>query len=140
MVASSLERCFWFLDDRELDALRFRSQFNIPRAIQEKRHGAPLKTILEDNHGCVKPGEMLLVLGRPGAGCTTLQIGIHHSPGDSRKETWGTIENYPRRQPWLRQAWRDAFGSWTTGSWMHYASDRNSPFPGRFKKRDMGHH
>lgn len=48
------------------------SQFNIPRAIKEGRHGAPLKTIIESSHGCVKPGEMLLVLGRPGAGCTTL--------------------------------------------------------------------
>lgn len=48
------------------------SQFNIPRNIKEARHGAPLKTIIENSHGCVKPGEMLLVLGRPGAGCTTL--------------------------------------------------------------------
>ncbi|KAB8271988.1 ABC-2 type transporter-domain-containing protein [Aspergillus minisclerotigenes] len=31
-----------------------------------------LKTIIQDSYGCVKPGEMLLVLGRPGAGCTTL--------------------------------------------------------------------
>ncbi|KAI9925842.1 hypothetical protein MW887_005648 [Aspergillus wentii] len=30
------------------------------------------KTIIESSFGCVKPGEMLLVLGRPGAGCTTL--------------------------------------------------------------------
>ncbi|TVY42933.1 Brefeldin A resistance protein [Lachnellula subtilissima] len=48
------------------------SQFNIPRAIMEARGGAPLKTIVENSHGCVKPGEMLLVLGRPGAGCTSL--------------------------------------------------------------------
>lgn len=48
------------------------SQFNIPQHIKESRHGAPLRTILEDSHGCVKPGEMLLVLGRPGAGCTSL--------------------------------------------------------------------
>jgi ABC-type multidrug transport system ATPase subunit len=48
------------------------SQFNIPRNIREARHGTPLKTIIENSHGCVKPGEMLLVLGRPGAGCTTL--------------------------------------------------------------------
>jgi ABC-type multidrug transport system ATPase subunit len=34
--------------------------------------GAALKTIINDSFGCVKPGEMLLVLGRPGAGCTTL--------------------------------------------------------------------
>ncbi|KAL5046754.1 hypothetical protein BDW71DRAFT_214521 [Aspergillus fruticulosus] len=37
-----------------------------------KGKGARMKTIIEDSHGCVKPGEMLLVLGRPGAGCTTL--------------------------------------------------------------------
>ncbi|GKU14813.1 unnamed protein product, partial [Fusarium langsethiae] len=33
---------------------------------------APMKTIIDGSHGCVKPGEMLLVLGRPGSGCTTL--------------------------------------------------------------------
>ena len=32
----------------------------------------PVKHILKGVTGCVKPGEMLLVLGRPGAGCTTL--------------------------------------------------------------------
>ncbi|KAK5111516.1 hypothetical protein LTR85_011864 [Meristemomyces frigidus] len=48
------------------------SQFNIPAHVKEGRQPTPLKTIVEDSHGCVKPGEMLLVLGRPGAGCTTL--------------------------------------------------------------------
>ncbi|KAG5753808.1 hypothetical protein H9Q70_003571 [Fusarium xylarioides] len=33
---------------------------------------APMKTIIDNSSGCVKPGEMLLVLGRPGSGCTTL--------------------------------------------------------------------
>jgi ABC-type multidrug transport system ATPase subunit len=33
---------------------------------------APMKTIIDSSSGCVKPGEMLLVLGRPGAGCTSL--------------------------------------------------------------------
>ncbi|KAH6988337.1 hypothetical protein EDB80DRAFT_689919 [Ilyonectria destructans] len=33
---------------------------------------APMRTIIDNSHGCVKPGEMLLVLGRPGSGCTTL--------------------------------------------------------------------
>ncbi|KAL7902435.1 ABC-2 type transporter domain-containing protein [Trichoderma sp. TUCIM 5745] len=33
---------------------------------------AGLKTIVDNSYGCVKPGEMLLVLGRPGSGCTTL--------------------------------------------------------------------
>ncbi|GIK06980.1 hypothetical protein Aspvir_002633 [Aspergillus viridinutans] len=31
----------------------------------------PLRTILDDFTGCVKPREMLLVLGRPGSGCST---------------------------------------------------------------------
>ncbi|KAF9894992.1 hypothetical protein FE257_004616 [Aspergillus nanangensis] len=48
------------------------SQFNIPRIINEARRGAPTTTILDNSQGCVKPGEMLLVLGRPGSGCTTL--------------------------------------------------------------------
>lgn len=48
------------------------SQFNVPKKIMESRRKPPLKTILSNSHGCVKPGEMLLVLGRPGSGCTTL--------------------------------------------------------------------
>ncbi|KAJ5741524.1 hypothetical protein N7533_010933 [Penicillium manginii] len=36
------------------------------------RKSPPLKTIIDNSSGCVKPGEMLLVLGNPGAGCTTL--------------------------------------------------------------------
>lgn len=48
------------------------SQFNVPRKIKEARRGAPKKTIIDQSYGCVKPGEMLLVLGRPGAGCTSL--------------------------------------------------------------------
>jgi hypothetical protein len=43
----------------------FGSQFNLPQKIREKRGATPLKTILEGSHGCVKPGEMLLVVGRP---------------------------------------------------------------------------
>ncbi|XRM42481.1 ATP-binding cassette transporter snq2 [Aspergillus tubingensis] len=35
------------------------------------RKSAPLRTILDDFNGCVRPGEMLLVLGRPGSGCST---------------------------------------------------------------------
>lgn len=31
----------------------------------------PVRTILNDFNGCIRPGEMLLVLGRPGSGCST---------------------------------------------------------------------
>jgi ATP-binding cassette subfamily G (WHITE) protein 2 (SNQ2) len=48
------------------------SQLDIGQRFKEARHKAPLTTILDNSHGCVKPGEMLLVLGRPGSGCTTL--------------------------------------------------------------------
>lgn len=48
------------------------SQFNVSKIAGESRRKPPLKTILDNSHGCVKPGEMLLVLGRPGSGCTTL--------------------------------------------------------------------
>ncbi|KAI0016576.1 ABC drug exporter AtrF [Xylariomycetidae sp. FL0641] len=39
-----------------------------PRAAGGK---PPIREILSGFDGCVRPGEMLLVLGRPGAGCTT---------------------------------------------------------------------
>jgi len=42
------------------------SQFNMAQQIKESRIKRPLKTILDSSYGCVKPGEMLLVLGRPG--------------------------------------------------------------------------
>lgn len=67
------------------------SQFNVPQLIKDFRRKPPLKSILSDSHGCVKPGEMLLVLGRPGSGCTTLlkmlsnrREGYHTINGDVR--------------------------------------------------------
>jgi ABC-type multidrug transport system ATPase subunit len=48
------------------------SQFNFPKLLKEARHKPQLRKIIDDIHGCVKPGEMLLVLRRPGSGCTTL--------------------------------------------------------------------
>ena len=33
--------------------------------------GKNIRTLINDFNGCIKPGEMLLVLGRPGAGCST---------------------------------------------------------------------
>ncbi|EUC45169.1 hypothetical protein COCMIDRAFT_96219 [Bipolaris oryzae ATCC 44560] len=48
------------------------SQFNLLQLLKDFRAKPALKPILESSSGCVRPGEMLLVLGRPGSGCTTL--------------------------------------------------------------------
>lgn len=55
-----------------------------------------IKTILHDFHGVVRPGEMCLVLGRPGAGCTTLlkalasyRDGFRSVQGDITYHGWG---------------------------------------------------
>ena len=48
------------------------SQFNVGQQFKEARAPKKLRTIINNSSGCVKPGEMLLVLGRPGSGCTTL--------------------------------------------------------------------
>ncbi|KIW36207.1 uncharacterized protein PV06_11504 [Exophiala oligosperma] len=61
------------------------SQFNIPQKIRDSRAPQSLRTILDDSHGCVKPGEMLLVLGRPGAGCTTLLKMLANKRGGYRE-------------------------------------------------------
>lgn len=64
------------------------SQFN---PFGKSSKDVPMKTIIENSHGCVKPGEMLLVLGRPGSGCTTLlsmlsnnRLGYAEVTGDVR--------------------------------------------------------
>ncbi|KAL6306522.1 pleiotropic drug resistance ABC transporter [Sparassis latifolia] len=53
-------------------------------AIQSMRHPA-MRDILSGIDGVVRPGEMLLVLGRPGAGCTTLlrTLANHLYPTDA---------------------------------------------------------
>ena len=72
------------------------SQFNVLNKRKDKKRGTPLKTLIDNSHGCVKPGEMLLVLGRPGSGCTTLlkmlanrRDGYAEVSGDIH---WGTLD------------------------------------------------
>ncbi|KAF2024223.1 ABC transporter [Setomelanomma holmii] len=51
----------------------FLSQWNIPQQIKESRQKPQLSTILDNSFGHVRPeGEIALVLGKPGSGCTTL--------------------------------------------------------------------
>lgn len=43
--------------------------FRLPQRLRQSK--APQRRILKDFHGIMKSGELLLVLGRPGAGCST---------------------------------------------------------------------
>ncbi|BGP40430.1 ATP-binding cassette transporter snq2 [Rhodotorula kratochvilovae] len=66
-----------------------RSIPSLPTKIKASRH-PKTKVILDDFTGCVKPGEMLLVLGRPGSGCSSfLKTLACHT--ESFKEIDGTI-------------------------------------------------
>ncbi|KAH8653120.1 putative Brefeldin A resistance protein [Tricladium varicosporioides] len=112
------------------------SQFNIPRAIMEGRHAAPLRTIIENSHGCVKPGEMLLVLGRPGAGCTSLlkmlanrREGYAEVTGDIH---WGTLDPKQaaqyRGQIVMNTEDELFFPSLTVGETIDFATRMKVPF------------
>jgi ATP-binding cassette subfamily G (WHITE) protein 2 (SNQ2) len=48
------------------------SLFNIPDKIRRSKNKIADKVILDDSFGCVRPGQMLMVLARPGGGATTL--------------------------------------------------------------------
>ncbi|KAG9252266.1 ABC multidrug transporter [Emericellopsis atlantica] len=80
------------------------SQVNIPARVKESREKPLLKTIIDNSHGCVKPGEMLLVLGRPGAGCTSLlkilanrRLGYAQVTGEVRYGSMSADEAKPYR-------------------------------------------
>lgn len=112
------------------------SQFNIPQHIKESRNKAPLRTILRDSHGCVKPGEMLLVLGRPGSGCTTLlkmlanrRGGFKSVDGDVRFGSLSASEakNY-RGQIVMNTEEELFFPSLTVSETMDFATRLKVPF------------
>ncbi|KAF5658552.1 ATPase [Fusarium heterosporum] len=112
------------------------SQYNISKLIKESRQKSPLKTILDNSHGCVKPGEMLLVLGRPGSGCTTLlnmianrRRGYAHIKGDVRygSMTAEEAKNY-RGQIVMNDEEEIFYPALTVGQTMDFASRLKVPF------------
>ncbi|KAJ5369162.1 ABC multidrug transporter atrF [Penicillium cataractarum] len=112
------------------------SQFNIPQHIKESRNKAPLRTILNKSHGCVKPGEMLLVLGRPGSGCSTLlkmlsnrRGGYKSVEGDVRfgSMTPDEANNY-RGQIVMNTEEELFFPTLTVGQTMDFATRLKVPF------------
>ncbi|KAK3113229.1 hypothetical protein LTR53_009685 [Teratosphaeriaceae sp. CCFEE 6253] len=112
------------------------SQFNLPRQIKEGRQRSPLKTIIDDSHGCVKPGEMLLVLGRPGAGCTTLlkmlanrRLGYAEVTGDVRFGSMTADEAKQYRGQIVMNTEEELFfPTLTVGQTMDFASRMKVPF------------
>ena len=114
----------------------FLSQFNIPQHIMGARHKPPLRKILQNSHGCVHPGEMLLVLGRPGSGCTTLlkmlanhQRGYKSIQGDVRfgSLTPDQAAQY-RGQIVMNTEEELFFPSLTVGQTMDFATRLKIPF------------
>ncbi|KAF2013317.1 ABC transporter [Aaosphaeria arxii CBS 175.79] len=111
------------------------SQFNIPQQIKESRHKPTLKTILDQSSGCVKPGEMLLVLGRPGSGCTTLlkmlankRKGYGEITGDVRFGTLDAKEAEPYRGYITINTEEELFyPTLTVGRTMDFATRLNVP-------------
>lgn len=54
----------------------------IKSVLPSKEASFPTRTILHPQSGLVKPGEMILVLGCPGAGCTTFLKSIANERSD----------------------------------------------------------
>ncbi|KAJ5888596.1 ABC multidrug transporter atrF [Penicillium taxi] len=112
------------------------SQFNIPTHIKESRNKPPLRTILKNSHGCVKPGEMLLVLGRPGSGCTTLlkmlanrRGGFKSIDGDVRFGSLTSDEAHDYRGQIVMNTEEELFfPSLTVGQTMDFACRLKVPF------------
>lgn len=112
------------------------SQFNFPKIIREARHKLAPKTILDNIHGCVKPGEMLLVLGRPGSGCTTLlkmlanaREGFTSVTGDVHYGSMDAKEAKKYRSQIIINTEEELFyPSLTVGQTMDFATRMKIPF------------
>lgn len=96
----------------------------------------PMKTILDNSHGCVKPGEMLLVLGRPGSGCTTL-LNVLSNNRRGYEEVIGdvTFGNMPakeadkyRGQIIMNSEEEIMFPSLTVGDTVAFAARMKTPY------------
>lgn len=112
------------------------SQFNIANGIKESRQPKQLRTIIDNSWGCVKPGEMLLVLGRPGAGCTTLlkmlannRLGYAEVEGDVKFGAMDHKEAQQYRGQIVMNTEEELFfPTLTVGKTMDFATRMKVPF------------
>ncbi|KAI8933384.1 hypothetical protein NX059_009999 [Plenodomus lindquistii] len=113
----------------------FVSQFNIAQRFRESRQKPELRKILDTSSGCVKPGEMLLVLGRPGSGCTTLlkllankRKGYAEIEGDIHYGTLTSKEAEPYRGSIVINTEEELFyPTLSVGKTMDFATRLNIP-------------
>ncbi|KAM0545005.1 hypothetical protein ACHAPJ_011515 [Fusarium lateritium] len=111
------------------------SQFDFVSRIQRLRHQPPMQTILHRSHGCVKPGEMLLVLGRPGSGCSTLLKMLSNLRGGYAKiegNVWFGSMNHKEAEAYRGQIVMNTeeeifFPSLTVGQTMDFATRNKVP-------------
>lgn len=114
----------------------FISQFNLVQKARDFKRKPPIRQILQNSHGCVKPGEMLLVLGRPGSGCTTLlnllsnrREGYRNVTGDVHFGTMPSAEATPYKSQIVMNSEEEIFfPTLTVGQTMDFATRLKVPF------------
>ncbi|PWY65420.1 hypothetical protein BO83DRAFT_419948 [Aspergillus eucalypticola CBS 122712] len=114
----------------------FFSQFNLVQLARDMRKKPPMRHILQNSHGCVKPGEMLLVLGRPGSGCTTLlnilsnrRAGYRSVTGDIKFGTMTPEQAMPYQSQIVMNSEEEIFfPTLTVGQTMDFATRLKVPF------------
>jgi ABC-type multidrug transport system ATPase subunit len=114
----------------------FISQFNLVQLARDFRKKPSIRPILQESHGCVKPGEMLLVLGRPGSGCTTLlnvlsnrRAGYRNVTGEVKFGTMTHEEAMPYKSQIVMNSEEEIFfPTLTVGQTMDFATRLKIPF------------
>ncbi|KAJ5618549.1 ATP-binding cassette transporter [Penicillium herquei] len=114
----------------------FISQFNLIQLARDFQKKPPIRSIVQDSHGCVKPGEMLLVLGRPGSGCTTLlnvlsnrRAGYRSVTGDVKFGTMTPEEAVQYKSQIVMNSEEEIFfPTLTVGQTMDFATRLKIPF------------
>lgn len=112
------------------------SQFNLVQRARDYRRKSSTRPILQDSHGCVKPGEMLLVLGRPGSGCTTLlnllsnrRTGYRTVTGEVKFGNMTSKEAEPYKSQIVMNSEEEIFfPTLTVGQTMDFATRLKVPF------------
>ncbi|KAF7428110.1 hypothetical protein PC9H_007329 [Pleurotus ostreatus] len=103
--------------------------------IQTARH-PPLKDILSGFEGVVRPGEMLLVLGRPGSGCSTLLKSLanqrgefHHVYGDVHYDSLSPAQVAKHYRGDVQYCPEDDvhFPTLTVAQTLHFAATTRTP-------------